>query len=44
MAGQKPGKDHFAAGLALLAAAAALCLRGLRQAEENLRKKENRRD
>ena len=32
-------KDHFAAGISLLAAAAYLCLKGLRKVEERLKKK-----
>lgn len=32
-------KDHFAGGLGLLAAAAYLCVKGLKRTEERLRKK-----
>lgn len=36
----KRGKgNHFAAGLGILAAAAYLCMKGLKQVEEHLRKK-----
>ena len=42
MANQGGKKDSFSGGLALLTAAVYLCVKGLRQVEERLRKKEEK--
>lgn len=39
MADRNRRDDHFAGGLGLLAAAAYLCVKGLKKVEERLRKK-----